>query len=119
MNDWLKLEYQDLRKYFEIDTTIPLDESEQKRYEELERTGVPLPANIKRGDDMNKFYQIGTTSLNEDEIKLTILMHQAKNIKLIKNCVIFFTVIVILWIIAGVIYDVYMFNEFSDVWKYM
>lgn len=60
-----------------------------------------MPSNvIQSRENPNKFYTVKDSGLTEDERRLYIELKKLEYIKTIKNCVLFFTVIAVIGLIA-------------------
>jgi len=79
-------------------------DEENKEYSELFNDyKLPLEVFIDENYTENHFYKISKSDLTDDEIKILIALKQSDNIKTIKNCLVYFVVISVLSIIAGII----------------
>ncbi|MBQ6839736.1 MAG: hypothetical protein IJO45_03480 [Oscillospiraceae bacterium] len=99
----------ELRSYkFEFDLLqqIPCTKQENKQYEKILKDGGTLPAGVhgyvyEGGEpSTTDFYTVYETDLTESEIREYLTYKQLSLIKTIKNCVLFFTVLTILGMIA-------------------
>ncbi len=87
----------------EIDCT----EEENKMFSELLKNKESLPVDIAQytegdGAKRDKFYRVVPLEITSEKIQEYCALRNAKNIKTIKNCVAFFTVITIISLIATV-----------------
>ena len=99
----------ELRSYkFEFDLLqkIPCSKQENKDYQNLLKNGGVLPAGVYAYvyDDgetsTTEFYTIYETDLTESEISEYLTYKKLSLIKTIKNCIMFFTVLTIIGMIA-------------------
>ena len=75
--------------------------SENQKYLNDKKSGNPLPSNvIQSRENPNKFYTVKDSGLTEDERRLYIELKKLEYIKTIKNCVLYFTVIAVIGLIA-------------------
>lgn len=94
---------------FNLLQKIPCSKEENKKYAQILKDGEALPKGVfeySYGDgttSTTEFYTIYKTDLNQEEIDEYLKFKQLKFIKTIKNCVVFFTVLTVLSIIAGFI----------------
>lgn len=79
-------------------------DSESKEYETMYQNSQPLPENVHRiSNDINKkvFYtRITKADLTEEEQKQYLFLKLMSDVQSMKNCMIFFTVITIISLIA-------------------
>lgn len=80
--------------------------SENQKYLNDQKNGEPLPKNViqyrstSTGEYLNEFYTVKDSGLTEDEKHLYMELKKLEHIKTIKNCVLFFTVITVIGLIA-------------------
>lgn len=80
--------------------------SENQKYLNDQKNGKPLPKNVIQyrstltGEYINEFYTVKDSGLTEDKRCLYIELKKLEHIKTIKNCVLFFTVIAVIGLIA-------------------
>ncbi len=76
---------------------------ENKEYANIINKGEDLPEGVYQylsdGEPVEEFYRLYDTNLSESDRLEYILLKQYKNLKTIKNCVVFFTTFTILAII--------------------
>lgn len=98
-----------LRSYkFEFDLLqkIPCSKQENNEYQKLLKTGGSLPEGVFAYvyDDgeasTTEFYTIYETDLSEQEIMEYLTYKKLSLLKTIKNCVLFFTILIIIGMIA-------------------
>lgn len=69
---------------------------ESKEYEKLEKSNMPLPEGVYKLEGWDgSYYRIAKTDLTEEEMRDYLFLkqlQQTENIRIIKNCVLFFTV---------------------------
>ncbi len=91
---------------FDLLQKIPCSKQENKEYEQLLKDGGTLPegvyAYVYDGDvtSATEFYTIYETDLTESEIREYLTYKQLSLIRTIKKCVMFFTVLTIIGMIA-------------------
>ena len=99
----------ELRSYkFEFDLLqkIPCSEQENEEYQKLLKDGGILPAGVFAYDYANgetsttEFYTVNEADLTDAEIIEYLTYKKLKFIRTIKNCVMFFTVLTIIGIVA-------------------
>ncbi len=94
---------------------VPCSKQENKEYQNLLKDGKTLPEGVyayvyDNGETSNsEFYTISETELTESEIREYLTYKQLSLIKTIKNCVMFFTVLTIIGMVA---YFLIMMNAF-------
>ena len=85
---------------------IDCSKEDNKKFKELLKSGQSLPDGIysyksESGEELDVFYTIHKpTELNSEERMEYILLKQFQQIKTIKNCVVFFTVLTVISLIA-------------------
>lgn len=99
----------ELRSYkFEFDLLqkIPCSKQENKNYENLLKTGGILPDGVfayvyENGNvSTTEFYTVYETDLTEAEITEYLTYKKLSLIKTIKNCILFFTILTVIGLIA-------------------
>lgn len=91
---------------FDLLQKIPCTKQENKEYQQLLKNGGTLPEGIfayvyDTGEtSTSEFYTIYETDLSESEIREYLTYKQLSLIKTIKNCVLFFTVLTIIGMVA-------------------
>ncbi len=100
---------------FDLLQRIPCTKQENKEYQKLLKDGGTLPEGVyayvyDSGEtSTTEFYTIYETDLTESEIREYLTYKQLSLIRTIKNCVMFFTVLTIIGMIA---YFLIMMNAF-------
>ena len=102
---------------FDLLQKIPCTKQENKEYQKLLKDGGTLPEGVyayvyvyDSGEtSTTEFYTIYETDLTESEIREYLTYKQLSLIRTIKNCVMFFTVLTIIGMIA---YFLIMMNAF-------
>ena len=100
---------------FDLLQKIPCIKQENEEYQKLLKDGGTLPegvyAYVYNGGETSTtaFYTIYETDLTESEIREYLTYKQLSLIRTIKNCVVFFTVLTIIGMIA---YFLIMMNAF-------
>ncbi|MBR6548766.1 MAG: hypothetical protein IKT68_04395 [Clostridia bacterium] len=98
-----------LRAYkseFDLLQKIPCTKQENEKYQQLLKNGETLPdgvfayADDPTGEPTTEFYTVCETDLTEAEIKEYLTYKQLRFIRTIKNCVVFFTVLTIIGMVA-------------------
>ena len=91
---------------FDLLQKIPCTKQENKEYQQLLKNGGTLPEGIfayvyDTGEaSTSAFYTIYETDLSESEIREYLTYKQLSLIKTIKNCILFFTVLTIIGMVA-------------------
>ena len=91
---------------FDLLQKIPCTKQENKKYQKLLKDGGTLPDGVfayvyDTGEtSTSEFYTIYETDLSESEIREYLTYKQLSLIKTIKNCVLFFTVLTIIGMVA-------------------
>ena len=91
---------------FDLLQKIPCTKQENKEYQQLLKNGGTLPEGIfayvyDTGEtSTSEFYTIYETDLSESEIREYLTYKQLSLIKTIKNCVLFFTVLTTIGMVA-------------------
>ena len=99
---------------FDLLQKIPCTRKENKEYQNLLKNGGTLPEGVyayfySNEPSTTEFYTIYETDLTESEIREYLTYKQLSLIRTIKNCVMFFTVLTIIGMIA---YFLIMMNAF-------
>lgn len=94
-----------------LSTKIECSEEEVKKYKKImeENNNAELPPDVEEGIN-NEFYKY-YTPLNNAELIEYLLHTQNKDLKTIKNCIVFFTITFIINIGILVIYFLYLFSR--------
>ena len=89
----------------------PCSYDENQQLKELKNQGKPLPENINEynSEYAGEFYTVHKPNLSEKEMQDYIAFKHLRLLKTIKNCVLFFTVLTIVNIIAAVWWIIIMF----------
>ena len=83
---------------------IPCGDEESKRFEELKTEDLPEDVfSIRPADASGKTLFFRYSDVPDPEINNKLLLINADNIKTIKNCVIFFTVIAVIGLVLAVV----------------
>ena len=87
---------------------IDCSEEENRMYLEMLKQKKELPSGIIRrvesnGAKLNQFYRVVPLEITPEEMQEYCALKQTKNIQIIKNCVVFFTVLSVLSLIAGIL----------------
>ena len=83
---------------------IPCTKEDNKKYRDMVKRGEPLPQGIFQyeasdGFELNEFCSVYDPQLTEKEQQEYIALMQYKEIKTIRNCVVFFTVLTVISLI--------------------
>ena len=105
---------QKLRSYkFEFDLLqkLPCSQEENKAYLDLLKAGQPLPEGVFRyeyqsGIESDEFYTVYAPELTADEIAEYLTYKKLHMLRTIKNCVVFFVVLTVIFLVLGFIYTV-------------
>ena len=95
-------ELNDLQYELQLLQKIDCSKEENKKFKELLKQGQDLPNGVYRyktetGEELAQFYTIHKpTELSSEERMEYILLKQFQQIKTIKNCVLFFTVLTVI-----------------------
>lgn len=98
----LMKELNDLQYELQLLQRIDCSKEENKKFKELLKQGQELPNGIYRyktenGEELDLFYTIHKpTELNSEDRMEYILLKQFQQMKTIKNCVLFFTVLTVI-----------------------
>jgi len=107
----LKVETPEIKKLlFDLNlcTKVYCTEEEQQQFKTIRKAKEKLPEGviyINSGAE-NGFYRIKTASMTEPVLQKYMLLLQTKYISTIKNCVLFFTVLMIIGLIGVLILSV-------------
>ncbi len=101
----LKEELDSYRIDFNIWEKIPCTKQESQKYKKILAEGGTLPKWIYReeyeeGLSTEEFFNIHKSNLSEEEIKEYLMYKKLSMIRTIKNCVVFFTVLTVIGLIA-------------------
>ena len=102
----LRDELQSYKFEFDLLQKIPCTKQENKEYQKLLKNGGALPEGIfayvyDNGEkSTTEFYTIYETDLTESEIMEYLTYKKLSLIKTIKNCIVFFTVLTIIGMVA-------------------
>lgn len=93
---------------------IRCSKDENRKFLEQRKAGICLPDDIGEYKDMNDdpsglFYRIHDEQLSDSERMEYIAYCTLKNIKTIKKCCVFFTTLIVLSIICGILYWIWVF----------
>ena len=97
---------------FDLLQKIPCTKQENKEYQKLLKDGGTLPEGVyayvydSNETSATEFYTIYETDLTESEIREYLTYKQLSHIKTIKNCVLFFTVLTIISMIAYFLFTI-------------
>lgn len=88
---------------------IPCSNEENKAYLNLLKAGQPLPdgvfrATFETGEESDEFYTVYEAELTDEEKKEYLTYKKLSLLKTIKNCVVFFTVLTIISLVACVFF---------------
>ena len=105
---------QKLRSYkFEFDLLqkLPCSQEENKAYLDLLKAGQPLPEGVFRyeyqsGIESDEFYTVYEPELTAEEISEYLTYKKLHMLRTIKNCVVFFVVLTVIFLVLGYIYTV-------------
>lgn len=102
----LKVVLRSQRFEHDILQKIPCSAKENRMCEELLKSGGTLPKGVyayeyDSGTSVNEFYTIYEADLTENELKEYLAYKQLALLHTIKNCVVFFTVLTVIGIVAG------------------
>lgn len=113
----------DYRINHQIDEAIPCSEAENIRYRHILATNGTLPEGVFQYEDNEgdlssyDFYTVSKSELTPKEINEYLAHKQLDMIKTIRNCVIFFTVIVVLSLIAQLFVGYSVLDAFNSLSK--
>jgi hypothetical protein len=113
----------DYRINHQIDEAIPCSEAENIRYRNILATNGTLPKGVFQYEDNEgnlssyDFYTVSKSELTPEEINEYLAHKQLDMIKTIRNCVIFFTVIVVLGLIAQLFVGYGVLDAFDSLSK--
>lgn len=102
----LRDELRALKFEFDLLQKVPCSKQKNKEYEKLVKGGGSLPEGVyayvydSGENSATEFYTIYETDLTESEIKEYLTYKQLRFIKTMKNCVLFFTILTIIGIVA-------------------
>lgn len=103
----LKKELNSLQYEIQLMQKIDCSKEDNKKYRELSKQGLPIPEGVyayksDTGEEMYQYYTIHIpTELTKEERVEYIMLKQYQNIKIIKNCVLFFTILTAISLIVG------------------
>ena len=88
---------------------LPYTDEDNKKYMNLIQRGEVLPEGIFRyeasdGTALNEFYSIYDPQLTEKEQQEYIALMQYQELKTIRKCVVFFTVLAIVSLVIGIVF---------------
>ena len=82
---------------------VDCSEEENQAYLELLKQKKKLPIDVvQRNDNLNKFFRVVPMDISHEELQEYCLLNQTKNLNTIKNCVVFFTILTVISLIATV-----------------
>lgn len=84
-----------------IEEFVYCSPEEQEEFKKLRKENKPLPEGVKI-DAVNNFYRY-ETRLTPEEIKELLLYRQTKYLRIIKNCVLYFTILSIVALILTIL----------------
>lgn len=110
MNETLRNSLNNLRQEFQITQKLPCSKEDEKKYSQLIAEGHALPDNIVVSKDYGmgneviyRFYVVKDSGLSSDEMSEYIMLKQLQNIRTIKNCVVFFTILSVISLLVSFI----------------
>lgn len=113
----LKQELTQLRLKNNMLQKIYCSREESEEYIELLKNGQPLPKGVYQEEsDVTGYYQFYTIyeankEMTPEEIEEYFLLKQSSDIRIIRNCVIFLTVLIVIALIIGFIGAAYLLNS--------
>lgn len=110
----LREELMAYRFEFDVLQKVPCSKQENKEYKEYLKNNGVLPEGVyafenDNGTPTDEFYTVAASDLSKDEIQEYLSYKKLSLIKTIKNCTVFFTVLVILGLLG---YFLLMMNAF-------
>ena len=97
----LRRELNQMQFYLNFLQRADCSNSENQKYLNDKKSGNQLPNNvIQSRENPNKFYTVKDSDLTEDEKRLYMELKKLEHIKTIKNCVLFFTVLTVIGLVA-------------------
>ena len=108
MANKIKDELLEMKKELGFYKNVKCTDEENKEYLQMKKDKSPLPEDVyyfnSASESMEYFYRIlKIKEVSDEEFKEYIMLRQAKNIKTIKNCAVFFTVVAVIGIISAII----------------
>lgn len=87
---------------------VDCSEEENYTYLEMLEQGKELPKDVIRridsnGAELNQFYRVAPMKMTSEEMQEYIRLKQAKDLHTIRNCVVFFTVLTVIFLVVAVI----------------
>ena len=109
----LRKELRDYKMEFDLLQKTPCTTEENEKYEKLLKSGGTLPDGVFAytyggEESTSEFYTVYEADLTEAEIQEYLTYKQLSMIKTIKNCVLFFTVLTILGMIAAFLLSMFL-----------
>ncbi len=103
----LKDVLKDLRYGVDFLQKIDCSEEDNKKYIKMKKEGLELPEGVfqyedEQGNPYEQFYTIYETDLTPEEKTEYLLLRKMSYIKAIKSCVVFFTVLTVIGLVATV-----------------
>lgn len=86
-----------------VDNKVFCDENETKQFNDFIKNNMQLPTGVYVAEALNGtrcFYRIERSGLSEEEQKQYLFLKLMSDVQSMKNCMIFFTVITIISLIA-------------------
>lgn len=93
----------ELAKFLYVETEAPCSDEENEQLRTLVKSKQPLPPGYHRSVESSTTFVKPAELPEIEELEQKLKLQNAKNLRTIKNCVIFFTVLVALQIILGFI----------------
>lgn len=83
---------------------VPCTEEENQEFEKMLQNGDKLPSGVYVFEDCLEFYRMYESDLTPTEIQEFLAHRQLKYLRTIKNCVVFFTTLTIIGMVASLLY---------------
>ncbi len=96
MNDEFYNASNELKLKLGVCEKLALTKEESRLFASMVKNGEELPADIMRGEYPEEFFRVVPIYKTYEELQEYCLLHQTKNIRTIKNCVVFFTTIAVI-----------------------
>ena len=96
---------------------VECSEEECQKYAAMMRNKENLPENIvcfNTDDDCDEFIKLIPLDISHEDLQDYCALRQTRDIRTIKKCVIFFTVLAIIGLLGALIYGIYLGDAISS-----
>ncbi|MDP4119673.1 MAG: hypothetical protein Q8876_01265 [Bacillota bacterium] len=96
----LRDELKQMKYELDLIQIIYCDKEEAKKFRKMENEKIPLPYDVSK-DEVNNFFRYIDTDLSEQELNQLFMLRKILYLRTIKNILIFFVVITIIFLLIS------------------